>query len=361
MNSNNNLNKQIFNPFTDVKCSETAREIFKNDEKKNSVKRINCPAKCKNQNNVIFGTFIYTYDSPVCKAAIHSGVISKHGGLVSIKLLSKFNFFNGSKLNDISSASISITTTGYTILKAPEVTPIKCDTSSINRMFDNKIGLKYIVNCPRNCSKKSNYVYGKDIYSGDSSICQSAIHSGQLNDNGGEVIFSFDKGLKNYESIKRNGITSRSRNQYLISFKIYSNIENINSKYKEEFRNIQINKNWKVVDDYDSKNYPSKWTYGKLNLSDGKMIPSICHKSKIKTNDLLGYGSILLLKRSNVFNFIYIISFYLTEIHPAGIIFKYVNEFNYYHIRFERIGKHKILLIKRFEGILIIIQAMTRF
>jgi hypothetical protein len=58
------------------------------------------------------------------------------------------------------------------------------------------------VKCPRNCIKNPlGNVIGTMIYTDDSSICKSAIHSGfLLNDKGGEVLMIIANGEDFYQS-----------------------------------------------------------------------------------------------------------------------------------------------------------------
>ena len=47
--------------------------------------------------------------------------------------------------------------------------------------------------CNTDCSKIDHNVFGNDIYTEDSSICQAAIHKGYMSDKGGEVLFPIFK------------------------------------------------------------------------------------------------------------------------------------------------------------------------
>jgi hypothetical protein len=49
-------------------------------------------------------------------------------------------------------------------------------------------------------------VYGNDLYSGDSSICQAALHAGMVSNRGGDVEFKIEKGENEYQASKRNSI-----------------------------------------------------------------------------------------------------------------------------------------------------------
>lgn len=41
---------------------------------------VSCPKGCKANGNTVYGSGVYTSDSPICKAAIHAGIITDAGG-----------------------------------------------------------------------------------------------------------------------------------------------------------------------------------------------------------------------------------------------------------------------------------------
>lgn len=49
----------------------------------------------------IWGTNIYTMNSGICSTAVHGGMISESGGIVSIELLEGQEFYTGSSKNEI--------------------------------------------------------------------------------------------------------------------------------------------------------------------------------------------------------------------------------------------------------------------
>lgn len=52
----------------------------------------------------IWGTDVYTYDSSICTAAVHSGLITaKNGGRVAIKIRPGAEFYNGTTRNGVTS------------------------------------------------------------------------------------------------------------------------------------------------------------------------------------------------------------------------------------------------------------------
>ncbi|XP_078615998.1 uncharacterized protein LOC144884513 isoform X1 [Branchiostoma floridae x Branchiostoma japonicum] len=73
---------------------------------------ISCPAGCSREGS-IWGTGIYTSDSPVCKAAIHDGRITDDGGRVSVYRWSGQVSYEGSSQNGITSDSYGDWTSSF--------------------------------------------------------------------------------------------------------------------------------------------------------------------------------------------------------------------------------------------------------
>jgi len=75
-------NIPISNPYI-MKCETTLNQLdFPGDP--GSIYIGFCPPGCENSDAVLRGTSIYTYDSSICKAAIHAGVNQHKGGPVTI-------------------------------------------------------------------------------------------------------------------------------------------------------------------------------------------------------------------------------------------------------------------------------------
>lgn len=85
-----------------------------------------------------------------------------------------------------------------------------------------KIGSKFKASCSGSCNDQNVAIYGSLIYSEDSVICKSAYHMGVISASGGNFIIMIQKGMKNYKSEVRNGISSEIKEQSLrsITFEI---------------------------------------------------------------------------------------------------------------------------------------------
>ncbi len=337
------------NPYKEINCRTTAREVFKGDIKSGETKRVKCPKGCKKVKALIFGSVVYSFDSPICIASIHTGILTNLGGVAIVKVLPAMKFYNGSLQFGITSGSISKSDFSFSVESAPDVLPIKCDDPASKPEFAGALGKKFLVKCPHDCSKQNQNVFGNELYSGDSSICQAAIHSGNMNDRGGEIQFMIEKGQKNYFGLKAFGILSKDRDSYVKSIRFFSASDKLWKKYVESFKDKFVNKNWKIDDDLEADDYPSNWKFVKSKIpSETEFVLS--QVSKIRSNKHYGYGSVITLKKTDIVNSEFKVSLWFVNLNPVGIIFRYKNEHNYYHLRLNNLGTFKMLLLKRYEG-----------
>ncbi|HEY9767425.1 MAG TPA: LCCL domain-containing protein [Coleofasciculaceae cyanobacterium] len=66
----------------------------------------------------VWGTNIYTVNSSICITAVHSGMLSKEGGVVSIELLEGQEFYTGSHKNNVISEDYPSSNLSYTFIGA---------------------------------------------------------------------------------------------------------------------------------------------------------------------------------------------------------------------------------------------------
>ena len=97
----------------------------------------------------IWGTNTYTINSGICSAAVHSGMISESGGLITIELLAGKEFYTGTIQNEIDSKDhigtklsfnfigepVAAENTEYQSYKQQETNP----PSSIERVMVNSV------------------------------------------------------------------------------------------------------------------------------------------------------------------------------------------------------------------------------
>ncbi|MBS1149767.1 MAG: protease [Myxococcaceae bacterium] len=74
----------------------------------------NCPEDCGSASKV-WGDGLYTKDSPICKASIHAGVISKSGGKVKVTVQPGQDSYKGSTKNGITTEPYGSFGGSYTV------------------------------------------------------------------------------------------------------------------------------------------------------------------------------------------------------------------------------------------------------
>ena len=77
------------------------------------------PAPEKLNHAPIWGTNIYTSNSGICSTAVHSGMISPAGGMISIEVLEGQEFYTGSVKHEITSEDHISTNFSFTFVGEP--------------------------------------------------------------------------------------------------------------------------------------------------------------------------------------------------------------------------------------------------
>ena len=175
----------------------------------------------------IYGTDIYTDDSSVCTAAVHVGLITlAGGGTVTIEIRPGEAAYTGTVRNRISSNGWggyvgSFVVVGAAANSPPLVTvPVApgTDAWAMNaQQFRRFAGAQYEFDCTPNGTART--VWGRDIYTDDSSVCTAAVHGGLITlKKGGKVKIEIRDGQAKYTASKRNGITTQGYPAYAGSF-----------------------------------------------------------------------------------------------------------------------------------------------
>jgi hypothetical protein len=175
----------------------------------------------------VWGSDVYTADSSVCTAAVHSGLINlQQGGTVTIELRDGRPIYGSSERNGITTSPygsyqrsfvFKTPTMEEVVREADAETPVMWNTSAIMVSGDN--GKTYKFKCP--ASGRESSVWGTDIYTIDSSICNAAVHAGKLTlESGGSVTIELRPGESAYKGSTRNGIKTSDYGTYGRSFMV---------------------------------------------------------------------------------------------------------------------------------------------
>ena len=175
--------------------------------------------------HAVWGSDVYTADSSICTAAVHSGLITyEQGGTVTIELRPGRSIYGSSERNGVTTSAFPSYPRSY-VFKTPNTdavvrdvedqTPVLWNTSATIASGEN--GKTFKFKCPPN--GKEGAVWGSDIYTGDSSICSAAVHAGKLKmESGGSVEIEVRPGESSYKGSTRNGIRTNDYGPYGRSF-----------------------------------------------------------------------------------------------------------------------------------------------
>jgi hypothetical protein len=225
-------------PVIEAGCSYDAGQLKGND---GTAFRVSCPANC--DKGSIYGTGVYTADTSICRAGIHAGAIPVEGGTLTAVLQPGRLAYRGSEQNGIKSRdygkysrSFAIATAGSApaasagaVAPAPAAAAaapavagsgvIEAGCSYDARQLDGKDGTTYRVACPAGCDIPSTS-YGTGVYTADSPICKSAIHSGAIPASGGVATIQLEPGRPAYRGSEQNGIKSHDYGKYSRSYAV---------------------------------------------------------------------------------------------------------------------------------------------
>uniref|UniRef100_A0A8C0XER4 Vitrin n=1 Tax=Castor canadensis TaxID=51338 RepID=A0A8C0XER4_CASCN len=80
------------------------------------------------------------------------------------------------------------------------------------------INPEFIVKCPPGCQDPKYHVYGTGVYASYSSVCSAAVHSGVLDNSGGDILVRKVAGQSGYRGSYSNGVQSLSLPRWRESF-----------------------------------------------------------------------------------------------------------------------------------------------
>jgi LCCL domain len=174
----------------------------------------------------VWGSDVYTADSSICTAAVHSGLITyERGGTVTIELRPGRPLYGSSERNGVTTSAFGeyrrsfvfkSGTNGSAPPEAEDATPILWNTSA--SILTYEAGKSYKFKCPAG-GTITGYVWGTDVYSADSSICAAAVHVGAISlASGGTVTIELRPGQSSYQGTTRNGVKSIDYGAYPHSF-----------------------------------------------------------------------------------------------------------------------------------------------
>jgi hypothetical protein len=175
--------------------------------------------------HTVWGSDVYTSDSSICTAAVHSGLITlQNGGSVTIQVRRGMSVYGCSERNGVTSNCygswgqsfvFKTPNTESLVRDAENATSVMWNTSPGMVSFEVSKTVKF--SCP--AGGKESTVWGTDTYTLDSSICTAAVHVGKFTrESGGTVEIELRPGESSYQGTTRNGITTNDYGKYGSSF-----------------------------------------------------------------------------------------------------------------------------------------------
>ena len=187
---------------------------------------VNCPPLPLNQSlEGIFGTDVYPSESSICVAALHAGVITKDGGIVTIQLNPGEPQYSGSERNGVKTLDLPRTRRSIAFvddsnaktldqIHLTHLPRIDWDTKFTATGFArrNLVGQSFsfrLPAAPKNM--KPRIVYGTDSYAFASLVGRAAMHAGKLSSEGGVVTVRIDSGVPKLVGSIRHGVETKTK------------------------------------------------------------------------------------------------------------------------------------------------------
>jgi hypothetical protein len=318
--------------------------------------RVHCPV-CTTENANVYGTGVYHPRSSICKASMHIGLIKpgQQSDLL-VEITGPKNFFLGSQgIDKSSSTSIGKSEKSFVVKQAQAHKKISCETTAAQDVFQaGNTGKKFVVDCPKDCSKsKNSLIFGSEIYSDNSSICLAAIHYGILTDKGGEIEFMIEGEQSSFKSTKGFGITSKSKDSYIRSFRFFGQKSSVSYNFMEDYLG-KLPEKWKIdLDNNAVDKLKDSWEYKIEERKNPKGImekfKSIIHTGTVRLNNENSYASFITLKDADFANGIIKFNLKFVDLNRIAVLFRYTDKENYYGIGFDL--KNKNANIKIFSKV----------
>ena len=168
----------------------------------------------------VYGSNPYSFDSNICKAALHSNYVGISGGFFIKYPVGQIRSFRGTIKNNVKSVNWVQFAEGFKItLVTSEVQDFINEYNKPNicgSLFSDRI-----VFCKgnKNGCDDDYGVWGSNPYTFDCSACRGALHSGAIDSNGGHYLV---KGIEIYDSfVKSQGKSGIQSQEWLVTYQGY--------------------------------------------------------------------------------------------------------------------------------------------
>ena len=167
----------------------------------------------------VWGSFVYTADSRICRAALHAGAIGAAGGPVTIIPEPGRPGYRGSSRNGVISGAYD----SYGASFRFEGVRAEMGRGLCPDRFTGFAGETEPLDClcPGDATVVGD-VWGTDIYTSDSKICRAAVHAGVIDRFGGPIKVVPMPGQNSYRGSRRNGVQTGEYGSWRHSFRLES-------------------------------------------------------------------------------------------------------------------------------------------
>lgn len=174
-----------------------------------------CSAEAATSGSV-WGSFVYTADSRICRAALHAGAIPPQGGIVTLRPEPGRSSYAGSTRNGVTSANYGAWGASFAFegVAPAAAGPATCPPT-LQGYGGGAAPLACL--CPAEATG-SGMVWGSGPYTADSVICRAARHAGAVGPQGGPVVVLPRPGQDRYAGSERNGVATRDYGPWGASF-----------------------------------------------------------------------------------------------------------------------------------------------
>lgn len=166
----------------------------------------------------VWGTDVYTDDSHIATAAVHSGLVKTgEQAIVTVTMVESPAEHVASVRNGVTSSKWSSYPTSYILTRKSEAVrkagPPAPETAS---GFSGKLGKRFDVEV---IGKTDGWVWGTDVYTDDSNIAAAAVHAGLVKVGERAIVtLTIVESPDRHVSTTRNGVTSVTYGPYNSSF-----------------------------------------------------------------------------------------------------------------------------------------------
>lgn len=168
----------------------------------------------------VWGSGIYTADSSICNAAMHSGAIMREGGNVTVKRAAGCQKYMGTTANGVTTGPWGAYATSFVFPGKGEAACAPVDASACPASYNSLSPEQQAgeLTCTCAADQMSGAVWGSGAYTVDSSICNAALHAGAATAEGGSVTVKKAPGCAKYVGTAANGVTTGDWGSYDTSF-----------------------------------------------------------------------------------------------------------------------------------------------